>query len=131
MFLYALMGMLYAADLDYVNISKGEEAPFAGKLLTYEAMTGIIATHESEIAVLTAQKDYQLKKQFDEMTLRYDLYAIKCTANEEMHSQMIDFRDKEIKAQARKDWLQRLSFVGGFLLGTSATIAITYSVNQN
>ena len=48
-----------------------------------------------------------------------------------MHKQMIELRDEELKIQARKDWIQRLAFFGGFALGTATTIGITYSVNQN
>ena len=131
MFLYAMIGMLFAANPDFVTLEKGETAPFTGKLITHDSLAGIIATHESEIETLKAEKDYELQKQFDELTLKYDLYAIKSEANEEMYKQMLENRDEELKIQARKDWIQRAAFIGGFALGTTVTIGITYSVNQN
>ena len=48
-----------------------------------------------------------------------------------MYQQMILLRDEEIAIQARKDWIQRLAFFGGFALGTATTVGIVYSVNQN
>lgn len=131
MFLYTFIAALSAASLDFVNIEKGANAPFSGKLISHDALAGMIATHESELQSLTAEKDYELQKQFEELTLKYELYEIKCSANEEMYKQMIDFRDKEINAHARKDWIQRLSFYGGFALGAVTTVGIAYSVNQN
>ena len=66
MFLYALMGTLWAASVDFITLEKGESAPFTGKLITHDALAGIIATHESELDILNAQKDYELQKQFRE-----------------------------------------------------------------
>lgn len=131
MFLYTFIAALSAASVDFVNIEKGAPAPFSGKLMSHDALAGMIATHESEVQRLTAEKDYALQKQFEELTLKYELYDIKCRANEEMYVQMIEFRDEEITAQARKDWIQRLSFYGGFALGAATVVGITYSVNQN
>ena len=131
MFLYALMGTLWAASVDFITLEKGESAPFTGKLITHDALAGIIATHESELDILNTQKDYELQKQFDELTLKYDLYAIKCKANEEMYQKMIENRDKELDIQAKKDWVQRAAFIGGFAIGAIVTTGITYSVNQN
>ena len=75
--------------------------------------------------------EFELQKRTDELNLKYDLYYARCEANKEMYAQMIDLRDEEIKIQARKDWVQRLAFFGGFALGTATTIGIVYSVNQN
>ena len=131
MFLLAFISTLWAADVDYVNISEGDPAPFSGKLLTHAAMAQIIATHEKEMLQADLDKEFELEKKTDELNLKYDLYEARCIANTEMHKQMITLRDEEIKIQARKDWIQRLAFFGGFALGTATTIGITYSVNQN
>ncbi len=131
MFLIALTSILWAADTDFTNISEGEEAPFAGKLLTNEALAEIIATHEKELLQSDLDKEFELQKRTDELNLKYDLYATRCEANTEMYKGMIELRDEEIKIQSRKDWIQRLAFFGGFALGTATTIGIVYSVNQN
>ena len=131
MFLLTFIGTLWAADIDYANVSEGDAAPFTGKLLTYDALAQIIATHEKEMLHADLDREFELQKVSDSLTLKYDLYEERCEANIEMHQQMIDLRDEEIKMQARKDWIQRLAFFGGFALGTATTIGISYSVNQN
>ena len=131
MFLFALISNLWAADIDYANVDKGEKAPFTGKLLTHDALSQIIATHEKELLQADLDKEFEIQKKSDELNLKYDLYAAKCEANTQMYQQMIELRDKEIKLQSQKDWIQRLAFFGGFALGTATTIGITYSVNQN
>jgi len=131
MFLLAFVGILWAADVDYVNVSEGDPAPFSGKLLTHAAMAKIIATHEKEMLQADLDREFELEKKTDELDLKYDLYEARCEANIEMYTQMIALRDEEIKIQARKDWVQRLAFFGGFALGTATTIGIVYSVNQN
>jgi len=131
MFLLAFISTLWAADIDYANVDKGERAPFTGKLLTHDALAQIIATQEKELLQSDLDKEYELQRLSDQLNLKYDLYSTKCEANTEMYQQMIKLRDEEIKIQARKDWIQRLAFFGGFALGTATTIGITYSVNQN
>jgi len=131
MFLLAFISTLWAADIDYVNVDKGDPAPFTGKLLTHDAIAQIIATHEKELLQADLDKEFELQKRTDELNLKYDLYYTRAEANQEMYQQMIALRDEEIKIQARKDWIQRLAFFGGFALGTATTIGITYSVNQN
>ena len=131
MFLYALIESLWAADLDYANVDKGDPAPFTGKLLTHDALAQIIATHEKELLQADLDKEFELQSTSDKLNLKYDLYAARCEADKQMYTQMMETRDIELKAQARKDWIQRLAFFGGFALGTATTIGITYSVNQN
>ena len=131
MFLLAFVSTLWAADLDYANVDKGDPAPFTGKLLTHDALAQIIATHEKELLQSDLDKEFELQKRTDQLNLKYDLYHARAEADKEMYKQMIELRDEEIKIQARKDWIQRLAFFGGFALGTATTIGITYSVNQN
>ena len=131
MFLFAFVSTLWAADLDYANVDKGDPAPFTGKVLTHDALAQIIATHEKEMLQADLDKEYELQKTTDRLNLKYDLYYARAEADKEMYQQMIELRDEEIKIQARKDWIQRLAFFGGFALGTATTIGITYSVNQN
>jgi len=131
MFLLIFISSLWAADVDHANVGKGEPAPFTGKLLTYDALAQIIATHESELLKADLDKEFELQKLSDNLNLKYELYETKCEANTVMYQQMIDLRDEEIRIQSRKDWIQRLAFFGGFAIGTATTIGITYSVNQN
>ena len=131
MFLLAFVSALWAADIDYANVDKGDPAPFTGKLLTHDALAQIIATHENELLNADLEREYQIQKLADELNLKYSLYEITCQANEDMYKKMLDNRDEELKIQSRKDWIQRAAFIGGFALGSAVTIGITYSVNQN
>jgi hypothetical protein len=131
MFLYALISTLWAADIDYANIDKGDPAPFTGKLLTHDALSQIIATHEKELLQADLDKEFEIQKTSDKLNLKYDLYHAKCEADKQLHSQMIEIRNEELKIQSRKDLIQRAAFIGGFALGSAVTIGITYSVNQN
>tara|TARA_B100001093_G_scaffold517609_1_gene599703 strand:+ start:13500 stop:13895 length:396 start_codon:yes stop_codon:yes gene_type:complete len=131
MFLLAFISTLWAADVDYANVDKGDVAPFTGKLLTHDALSQIITTHEKELLQADLDKEFELQKVTDTLNLKYDLYYARAEADKAMYQQMIELRDEEIKIQSRKDWIQRLAFFGGFALGTATTIGITYSVNQN
>lgn len=131
MFLYTFIALLWSADLDFANVDKGDPAPFTGKLLTHDALAQIIATHEKELLQADLDKEFELQRTSDKLNLKYDLYSTRCEADKQMYTQMIEARDTELQAQARKDWIQRLAFFGGFALGTATTIGITYSVNQN
>ena len=131
MFLYTFIALLWSADIDYANVDKGDPAPFTGKLLTHDALAQIIATHEKELLQADLDKEFELQSTSDKLSLKYDLYSTRCEADKQMYTQMIEARDTELQAQARKDWIQRLAFFGGFALGAATTIGITYSVNQN
>ena len=128
MFLLSLMSLSLASDPDFTNIEKGEPAPFAGKLLTNEALAEIISNHESDIMQSDLDKEFELQKQRDELDLRFNLQKTECDANILMYQGMIDVRDQEIKKQARRDWIQRAAFFGGFALGVGSTIAIVKAV---
>ena len=129
MLIFSLITQLWAANIDYTSIEKGEEAPFSGKLMSNSALAQIIEVHESEILKLDLEREYELQKQADSFQLKYDLYETRCEANIDMYKEMIAIRDEEINAQARKDWIQRLAFFGGFVLGTATTVGVVYSVN--
>ena len=73
MFLYALIGSLWAADLDYANVDKGDPAPFTGKLLTHDALAQIIATHEKDLFQADLDKEFLVKSTSDKLKLKYDL----------------------------------------------------------
>ena len=76
MFLLAFVSTLFAADIDYANIDKGDPAPFTGKLLTHDALAQIISTHEKELLQSDLDKEFELQKIADELTLKYDLYYL-------------------------------------------------------
>ena len=127
---FLLMSGLAIASPDFVSLELGEPAPFAGKLLTSEALAKIISQHEREIAQCTIDSDFNIEKFKANQALKYDLLDIRYKSEVEMYHMMIDTRDQQIKKDKKRDVWQRWATYGAFVLGVSTTVAITYSVNQ-
>lgn len=120
------------AEEKYTELKQGEPAPYAGILLTKEAVAKIYANQEAEIATLKIEHEYQLNTiKLSEKT-KYDLLDKRYKLDIEMYQAMIENRDNEIKklpvySQSYKaDW----SMIGGFILGSVITVGIVYSVDK-
>ena len=120
------------AEEKYTEIKQGEPAPYAGILLTKEAIAKIYADQNSEIAKLKIEHEYQLNSLKLSEKTKYDLLDKRYKLDVEMYQAMIDNRDNAIKklpaySQGYKaDW----SMVGGFVLGAVITVGIVYSVDK-
>ena len=134
--LLCTLGVAQGQDLDlegidYIEMTQGQSAPFAGRLFTDEALAKIFATHQIEISTINANFEYQLKKQELDLNLKYELLDSKYTSEIEMYERMIDIRDVQLKKSAKKDIWQKWATYGGFVLGAATSVAIFYSVNTN
>ena len=127
---FLLMSGLAMASPDFVNIELDEPAPFAGKLLTNEALAKIISQNERELAQCMIDSDFDIEKFKANQALEYDLLNIRYESEVEMYQMMIDTRDQQIKKDKKRDVWQRWATYGAFVLGAGTTVAITYSVNQ-
>ena len=120
------------AEEKYTELKQGEPAPYAGILLTKEAIAKIYADQESDIAKLKIDHDYKLESLKLSEKIKYDLLDARYKLNEEMYQAMIQNRDDAIKnlpaySQGYKaDW----SMIGGFILGSVITVGIVYSVDK-
>tara|TARA_R110000824_G_scaffold122501_8_gene279746 strand:- start:811 stop:1212 length:402 start_codon:yes stop_codon:yes gene_type:complete len=127
---FLLMSGLAMASPDFVDIALDEPAPFAGKLLTNEALAKIISQYERDLTQCTIDSDFNIEKFKANQALKYDLLDIRYKSEVEMYQMMIDTRDQQIKKDKKRDVWQRWATYGAFVLGVGTTVAITYSVNQ-
>ena len=120
------------AEEKYTELKQGEPAPYAGILLTKEAIAKIYADQESEIAKLKIEHEYQLNTLKLSEKSKYDLLDKRYKLDVEMYRAMIENRDNAIKklpaySQGYKaDW----SMIGGFVLGSVITVGIVYSIDK-
>ena len=131
MLLLSLLLPLHAEE-KYIELKQGEPAPYAGILLTKEAIAKIYADQEAEIAKLKIEHEYQLNTLKLSEKTKYDLLDTRYKLDVEMYKAMIENRDNAIKklpvySQGYKsDW----SMIGGFVLGSVITVGIVYSVDK-
>ena len=120
------------AEEKYTELKQGEPAPYAGILLTKEAIAKIYADQEATIAKLEIENNTSLAQQSLSNKIKYDLLDTKYKLNEEMYKNMITNRDNVIKdlpvhrQTIKTDW----GFVGGFILGAGITVGVVYSIDK-
>ena len=120
------------AEEKYTELKQGEPAPYAGVLLTKEAIAKIYSDQELKIAKLKIEHEYQLNTSKLAEKTKYDLLDTRYKLDIEMYQEMILNRDNAIKKLPvytqgyKSDW----SMVGGFVLGSVITVGIVYSLNN-
>jgi hypothetical protein len=132
--LMLLLGLLkpLQAEEKYTELKQGEPAPYAGILLTKEAIAKIYADQELAIKKLNAEHEYQLNSAKLSAKTKYDLLDSRYKLDIEMYKSMLENRNDAIKklpvySQGYKsDW----SMIGGFVLGSVITVGIVYSVDK-
>ena len=132
--LLLLMSLLkpLQAEEKYTELKQGEPAPYTGILLTKEAIAKIYTDQEFKIEKIKSEYEFELKEKDITWQSSYDLLDTKYRLNENMYKQMITNRDNVIKnlpvhqQTIKTDW----SFIGGFILGSAATIGIVYSIDK-
>lgn len=131
MLLISLLKPLQAEE-KYTELKQGEPAPYAGILLTKEAVSKIYVDQESEIAKLKIEHEYQLNTSKLSAETKYSLLDTRYKLDVKMYQAMIENRDDAIKklpvySQGYKaDW----SMIGGFVLGSVITVGIVYSIDK-
>jgi hypothetical protein len=131
MLLISLLKPLQAEE-KYTELKQGEPAPYAGILLTKEAIAKIYADQGAEVATLKIEHKYQLDALKLSEKTKYDLLDNRYKLDIEMYQAMIQNRDSAIKnlpaySQGYKsDW----SMIGGFILGSVITVGIVYSIDK-
>ena len=132
--LLLLMSLLkpLQAEEKYTEIKQGEPAPYAGVLLTKEAIAKIYSDQEAEIKKLKADHEHNINLLKLSEKSRYDLLDKRYKLDVEMYQAMIQNRDNAIKSlpiysqNHKSDW----SMIGGFVLGSIITVGIVYSVDK-
>ena len=131
MLLISLLKPLQAEE-KYTELKQGEPAPYAGILLTKEAIAKIYADQEAEITKFKIEHEYQLYTVQLSCITKYDLLDKRYKLDVEMYQAMIENRDNAIKKLPvysegyKSDW----SMIGGFILGSVITVGIVYSIDK-
>ena len=131
LFLLSLLNPLQAEE-KYTELKQGEPAPYAGILLTKEAIAKIYADQSSDIAKLKLDHAIEVEEIELSTKMKYDLLDSKYKLNENMYKEMISNRDNAIKSLPvysqgyKADW----SMIGGFVLGSVITVGIVYSIDK-
>ena len=120
------------AKPQFMQMKQGEIAPFDGRLLNDEAITKIAIEDKFKVEQCEFQISYSLEKQ--KLFLDYENLqkTIKLESDINILKTKLDLRDNRIKAlESLKTSPNPFWYTtAGFLVGSAATIAITYSVNQ-
>ncbi len=132
--LILLLGLIkpLQAEEKYTELKQGEPAPYAGILLTKEAIAKIYADQEAAIRKLKVEHEHVLSTIKLSAKTKYDLLDVRYKLDVEMYQEMIQNRDDAIKklpvySQGYKaDW----SMIGGFVLGSVITVGIVHSLNN-
>jgi Leucine-rich repeat (LRR) protein len=129
-FLLVFISNSYAEDIDYIDIKKGQHAPFSGKLLTNEALAKILSTQEYKIKDLELDLKYQYNTKMLENKLKYSLDIAKLESENSYLKEINNTRYEQIKKYKNMNRYNKLYMYGSFLLGSVTSIAIFYSVKQ-
>jgi len=129
---FLLMTSFAYADPQFVKLEEGESAPFTGRLFNDEAVTKLIVEDKFKVEQCDLQIDYEKKKLEALHSYEIDKVRIELNAKNTILENKVSLRDDRIKE------LEGLSkpikpiyyMLGGFVVGTGATIGITYAVNQ-
>lgn len=127
-----LLTTLVLAEPLMTPLSEGEVAPFAGRLFNDEAVVSIITAKEfaeKQCEIATAL-DFSL--QLAEKQHQIDYLEVEKATLQKKYDAMIQIKDEEISVLRRNSSTKRQSwvFLGGFVLGTSASLLTYYAANQ-
>ena len=131
MFLYLLLASL-AFGQEAVGIEKGESAPFEGVLLPRSLAIEILSDEyksqlENQAALKYAHETCEAKLSFTK-----EVSDVKIKSYEEeikYLNKAIENRNKIILKE-NSNFSKSLNFIGGFIGGTTITLAVLWSVNQ-
>ena len=127
-----LLATLAFAEPLMTRLEEGESAPFDGRLLNDEAVVSIITMKEfaEEQCTINAALDFSL--QLAEKQRQIDYLEIEKAALQEKYDAMTKIKDEEIQTLRRYSSTKRSSwvFLGGFVLGTSASLLTYYAANK-
>lgn len=127
-----LLTTLAFAEPLMTPLSEGEAAPFAGRLFNDEAVVSIITMKEfaEEQCTINSALDFSL--QLAEKQHQIDYLEIEKAALQKKYDAMLEIKDEEIAVLRRNSNTKRQTwvFLGGFLLGTTASLFTYYAANQ-
>jgi hypothetical protein len=115
-------------DGDYVEINKGDKAPFDGFLFDHGGIAAQIAKNEAEKEVLVIEKETEIKKIKIELQTELKKKDAEIELNKKLAEDISKLNKEELKtAQARLErvsWLSPTLFVGGVIAGAVFTVSV-------
>ena len=120
------------AEPQFTKLSEGETAPWAGRLFNDEAVVKFIVEDRLKVDQCEIQTSYSLEILRAELDLKHKKELINLNTDMSILEQKVLLRNDRIteleslKTPPNPFWYT----TAGFLVGSAATIAITYSVNQ-
>jgi hypothetical protein len=115
-------------DGDYVEIEKGDKAPYAGYLFDHDSLAALIARREKEKEQILLDKDTEYKKL--KLTLEAEVAKkqIELDINKDLAEKILAVNKEELKLTKNKldklSWISPALFVGGVITGSILTISI-------
>jgi uncharacterized beta-barrel protein YwiB (DUF1934 family) len=129
--IWLLSTLVFAQPL-MTPLDEGEAAPFAGRLFNDEAVVSIITAKEfaEKQCEITTALDFSL--QLAEKQHQIDYLEVEKATLQKKYDAMIQIKDEEISVLRRNSSTKRQSwvFLGGFVLGTSASLLTYYATNK-
>ena len=113
-------------------LSEGEPAPFEGRLFNDEAVVSMLSMKDylEEQCDIQSALDYSLS--ISEKQLEIDYLTIEKETLETKHKLLMEIKEQEIETLRKHVDPRRTlwSFLGGFVVGTSASLATYYAVQK-
>jgi len=126
-----LLSMAYAEPL-MMRVERGQTAPFDGRLFNDEAVATILADSEAVTQQCEIRKDLEWKVQMADLQYKHDVLAAEHESLNYKHEQMLKIRDEEIDVLRKQGSTKRSTwmFLGGFALGTGASLATYHAATK-
>lgn len=120
------------AQPSMVSLEEGEEAPFSGRLLNDEAIASILANKEFSDGQCALEQSIEYSFKLAEKDLKIDYLEAEKQTLINRHDSLMEIRNNEIESLRKHVNPQRATFMflGGFALGTTASLVTYYSVNK-
>lgn len=127
-----LLSSLAFAKPEYVIMKEGDVAQFDGRLLNDEALATMIANCELTVDQCEIQNDLECSIKIADKQYEYDVLKGKFEALETKHEALMEIKDEEINILRRqsKPQISMWAFLGGFALGTGASLATYYAATN-
>tara|TARA_R100000388_G_C7149464_1_gene113833 strand:- start:217 stop:618 length:402 start_codon:yes stop_codon:yes gene_type:complete len=115
-----------------MRLERGQAAPFDGRLFNDEAVASILADSESVTQQCEIRKDLEWKTQMAELQYKYDILEAEHDALKYKHNNIVAIRDEEIEVLRKQGSTKRSTwmFLGGFALGTGASLATYHAATK-
>jgi len=118
------------AEPQFTQLTEGEAAPFAGRLLNEEAIVKIAVEDKFKVQQCDLQIDYEKQKLESLQKFEIEKVKIELNAKNDILENKISLRDDRIKdLESLSKPIKPVYYVAaGFLVGAGSTIGILYAV---